>query len=400
MFDYDKLTKKLGKFGDLSNKKQGKVLETIFCSDEFRDWFYGIGENANDQPMTKPMVNKIFNSLANPMTMKRVTKFIKNKTSEDFDRSACSIGFLVVEQAIEASNSANKEIAESYKNGDLASKEAKEYKEKSERYSEYISDLMSALKDKARPEVKDICKKSNLPKGLVFTTYFMVPDRKYIPKHKIGMYVNQLLQEIYKWTGNSGIEDVSSIKWGSYFGNLFGSEMTSSASISILLEGVRRIDTYRDTEYFDNVREVWDSLTNFALMELDRAPENVRRQMIELYLKRIDRIFRNGNGPRLRVDMLNVPTNFQHLADTVSKYTERIARITRAGTHEVSEFQKQYSKPQKQNIVAKDSDEDDEESEASTNKTPKFRVDRTDDDDDDIPQFSFEDDSDDEDDDD
>ena len=211
---------------------------------------------------------------------------------------------------------------------------------------------MSALKDKARPEVKEICKKTNLPKAMVFTTYFMVPGRKYIPKHKIGMYVNQLLQEIYKWTGNSGMEDISAIKWGSYFGSFFGSEMTSSASISILLEGVKRIDGYRDTDHFDDVREVWDSLTNFALSELDRAPENIRRQMIELYLKRIDRIFHNGNGPRLRVDMLNIPNNFQQLVDTVSRYTERIARITKAGNREVVDFQKQYMKPKQESRVS------------------------------------------------
>lgn len=394
MFDYDKLAKKLGKFNDLSNKKQKKVLETIFCSEEFREWFYGMGENATDQPMTKPMVTKIFATLSNPVTMKRVTKFINNKTSEDFDRSACAIGFLVVEQAIEASNNANREISESYKNGDLASKEAKEYKAKSEKYSEYVADLMSALKEKAKVDVKEICKKTNLPKGMVYTTYFMIPGRKYIPRHKIGMYVNQLLQEIYKWTGNSGMEDVSSIKWGSYFGNFFGSEMTSSAAISVLLEGVRRIDTYREAEHFDSVREVWDSLTNFALSELDRAPENIRRQMIELYLKRIDRIFRNGNGPRLRVDMLNIPNNFQQLADTVSRYTERIARITKAGSREINDFQKQYVNNKNDN---RKSMEDEDESCGNGARDPKFKVNRNDEDED-LPKFNFETDDDSEDD--
>ena len=388
MFNYDKIAKKLGKFDELSNKKQGKVLEAILCNDEFRDWFYGIGENSNDQPMTKPMVDKIFGSLAAPKTMKRLTKFIKNKTSEDFDHTACTIAFLVVEQAIEASNTANKEISEGYKNGDIASKDAKNYKEKSEKYSEYISDLMGAIKDHARSEVKEICRKTNLPKGMVFTTYFMIPDRKYVPKYKIGMYVNQLLQEIYKWTGNSGIEDIPSVKWGSYFGTFFGSDMTTSAAISILLEGVRRIDAFRDTEHFDDVRQVWDSLTNFAMNELDRAPENVRRQMIEIYLKRIDRIFRNGNNPRLRVDMLSIPSTFQNLADTVSKYTERIAKITRATTNQVEDFRKNYIKDKD----AKKQSEDCEE------KRP-VKIDRDEDDDiDPIPSFANIDDDDDEDD--
>ena len=385
MFDYDKLAKKLGKFNDLSNKKQSKVLETIFCSEEFRDWFYGVGENANDQPMTKPMVNKIFSSLAAPQVMKRATKFVKNKTSEEFDHNACSIAFLVVEQAIETSNNASREISESYKNGELASKEAKNYKAKSEQYNEYIANFMDALKDKARPEVKEICKKTNLPKGLVFTTYFMIPGRKYIPKHKIGMYVNQLLQEIYKWTGNSGIEDIHSIKWGSYFGNFFGSEMTSSAAISILLEGVRRIDAYRDTEHFDDVRAVWDSLTNFAMTELDKAPEAVRRQMIEIYVKRIDRIFRNGNGPRLRVDMLNIPNSFQNLAETVSHYTDRISRITKSSIHQIDNFQKQHVKPNREeDRDTADSNTVNEDEIRKSN--PKVRRDEEDD----IPAFNFE----------
>lgn len=377
MFDYDKLVKKLGKFDNLSKKKQGKVLETIFCSDEFRDWFYGGGENANSQPMTKPMVNKIFGTLATPSVMKRTTKFIKSKTSEDFDQSACTIAFLVIEQAIEASNNANREISEGYKNGDISSKEAKSYKEKSELYGEYVAALMDALKDKARNNVKEICKKANLPKEMVFSTYFMIPDRKYIPKYKIGMYANQLLQEIYKWTGNSGIEDVSSIRWGSYFGTFFGSEMTSSVAISILLEGVRRIDAYRDAMYFDNVREVWDSLTNFAMTELDRAPENVRRQMLELYIKRIDRIFRNGNGPRLRVDMLNIPSNFQNLADTISRYTEKIAKITKTNIRQIDEFQERY-------IKKEESREDDDE------KKESVKINRDDDDDEELPKFDFE----------
>lgn len=389
MFDYDKVMKKLGKFDELSNKKQGKILETIFCSEDFREWFYGIGENANAQPMTKPMVNKIFSILATPKVMKRATKFINNKTYEDFDHSACSIGFLIVEQAIEISNNANREISENYKAGELSSKEVKSYKEKSEQYSEYISALMQALKDKAKPEIKDICKKSNLPKGMVVTTYFMVPGRKYIQKHKIGMYVNQLLQEIYKWTGETGIEDVAAIRWGSYFGSFFGSEMTSSAAISILLEGVRRIDAYRESDHFDNVREVWDSLTNFAMTELDKAPDNVRRQMIELYVKRIDRIFRNGNGPRLRVDLLSIPSAFQNLAETVSHYTDRISRITRASVKQVDDFQKQYVKRNDEDKCAENKPVDN-----------SFRkVDRREDDED-MPAFNFEDDNADDDDDD
>lgn len=393
MFDYDKLAKKLGKFENLSNKKQGKLLEYIFCSDDFRSWFYGIGDAANEQPMTKQMANKIFGSLSNPTTMKRLTKFVKNKTYEEFDHTSCTLAFLAVEQAVEASNAASRELVDNYKNGELPSKEAKNYRERSDQYNEYVTKLLDALKDKARPEIKDICKKTNLPKGLVANTYFIVPGRKFIPKYKASMYVNQLLQSIYTWVGNNGVEDVSSIKWGSYFGSFFGSEMTSSSAITIMLEGVRRIDAYRDAEYFDNVREVWDSLTNFAMTELDRAPEHTRRQMIEIYIKKIDRLFTNGNGPRLRVDMLNIPSSFHNLSDTVSRYSDRISKITKSGSRQVENIQKQF---------VKNNRNDDDESEKMSAKEvieKHHKLSRNDDEEDDAPPFNFDDDNDEDDDD-
>ena len=144
------------------------------------------------------------------------------------------------------------------------------------------------------------------------------------------------------------MDDVASIRWGSYFGTYFGSEMASSAALSVLLEGVSRINMYRDLEHFDDVRKVWDSLTNFALAELDRAPENVRRQMIELYIKRIEKLFRNGNGPRLRVDILNIPNAFNHLSNTITQYTNRISRITRANAKQFEEYNDKY-KPMNHN---------------------------------------------------
>ncbi len=338
MFNYDKVMKKLDKFDDLSKKKKEKLFDEIFLSNDFRNWFYGFGDPSENPPMTKPMVEKLFSILANPKYIRKVTKYINNKTYEEFDHTAGSIAFLIIDQAVDSLNKANKEIGVDYKAGEINSKFAKEFKEKSETYSTYVSDLMEALKDKARNEVKSICKKSGLPRALVFTTYFQIPAKKYIQKFKTTMYVNQFLRDIYRWVGSNGIEDVSSIRWGSYFGSLFGGDLVASVALAIMLEGVRRIDDYRDYDHFDDVREVWDSLTNFAITELDNAPENVRRQMLDIYVKRISRLFNNGNGPRLRVDLLNLPSTFHNLTGTISQYADRIAAITRSKNDRVSDI--------------------------------------------------------------
>lgn len=351
MFEYDKIVKRLGKFDELPEKKQKKTLHRVFCDEGFREWFYGVGDNKDAQPMNNTMVQKLFNLLARPIVVKAMIDFVNATDSETFDRTSCAIAFLVVDNGIEALNKANGDVTEESKNGSLSNKELRTYKEKSERYTEYMGELLEAIKEKAGREVKEICKKSNLPKTLVYTSYFIVPNRKYVPKYKVSMYVNQILREVYKYTGANGIENIELIRWGGLFGPFFGSDMTTSAAVSILLEGVRRIEAYQDTEYFDDVKSVWNSLTNFALSELDNAPENVRRQMIELYIKKISRIFKDGNGPRLRVNLLQVPSEFTNLIGTVSRYSDRIGSITRTNLKPVADFKRTYvDEPRQKNL--------------------------------------------------
>ena len=123
------------------------------------------------------------------------------------------------------------------------------------------------------------------------------------------------------------MEYINSIKWHNYFQALFGDNSTASTALSIVLEGVRRIDPFRDAPHFDDVRAVWDSLTEYALKELDSAPEGVRRQMMDIYLKKVNHLFTDGTGARLRIDMLNIPSEYGNLARTMSHYVDRLAKI-------------------------------------------------------------------------
>lgn len=342
MFEYDKIVKKLEKFDELPEKKQKKTLNRVFCDESFREWFYGVGDNKDSQPMNNTMIQKLFNLLARPVVVKVLIDFINSQDSETFDRTSCAIAFLVIDNGIDALNKANGDVSEESKNGSLSNKELRTYKERSERYTEYMGDLLNAIKEKSGREVKEICKKCNLPKTLVYTTYFIVPGRKYVPKYKVSMYMNQILRETYKYVGSNGLENIEMIRWGSLFGPYFGSDMTTSAAVSILLEGVKRIEAYQSTEYFDDVKCIWNSLTNFALSELDNAPENVRRQMVELYIKKIDRLYRNGNGPRLRVNVLQLPSEFNNLIGTISRYSDRIESIVKTGMKPVADFKQKY----------------------------------------------------------
>ena len=326
MFNYDKLIKKLNKFEDLSNKKQRKTLDIIFKDEEFHKWLLGL-ESDCDQPMTKQMVDKLFAILESPKLIKAVTSYIENNNYEEFDRMSRMVGWIMVDNCIQSSNDAILQVDDDYKAGSVDNKTMKEFRQKAAYYSEYVEELMNALKEKSKYDVKDISNKSNLPKNLIYNMYFIMPPKKYIPKHKILMYMSQLLKEIYTYTGDYGMDSIESIKWGPCFGSFFGNELTTSSAIAILLEGVRRIDSYRETDYFSDVRDVWDSLTNFALNELNNAPENLRRQMLEIYIKRLSKMYSNGNSPILRVDILNLPNEFSNLTNTIRRYSDRIEQI-------------------------------------------------------------------------
>lgn len=360
MFDYDKVTKKLERFDELPEKKQQKNLKRVFCETDFREWFYGVGENKDAQPLNSTMVQRLFNLLARPIVVKSLIDLVNTSDSESFDRTSCALTFLVIDQGIEALNKANSDVTEESKAGSLSNKELRTYREKSELYTDYIGRLLNAIKEKSSHDVKEISKKANLPKSLVYTTYFIVPDRKYIPKYKVSMYMNQILREVYKYTGNNGLDNIEMIRWGNLFGPYFGNEMTTSAAVSVLLEGVKRIEAYQNAVHFNDVRSVWNSLTNFALSELDNAPENIRRQMVELYIKKIDRIYRNGNGPRLRVNLLQIPSEFNNLIGTISKYSERISSITKMNMKPVADFKRRYMD---EPIQDDKTDDDDRESE-------------------------------------
>ena len=49
--------------------------------------------------------------------------------------------------------------------------------------------------------------------------------------------------------------------------------------------------------------------------------------MMDIYLKKVNHLFTDGNGARLRIDMLNIPSEYGNLARTMSHYVDRLAKI-------------------------------------------------------------------------
>ena len=163
--------------------------------------------------------------------------------------------------------------------------------------------------------------RANVPEALAECTMVVVPESKYITNFRVGFYLNQVLICLYRYVDEKDM-DTSRVNWREFFTALFGERNVIEAATFILLEGVHRI-----SDYGDAVDETFNQLTMFALKELEVAPENLKTQMLDLYVKRIGKMFANKTFD-LRANLLDIdPDRFPKLVKTIAHYASQIAEI-------------------------------------------------------------------------
>lgn len=199
-----------------------------------------------------------------------------------------------------------------------------------ERLDDFQDDLFNILKVAqkiVKGKAKNLAHDTSLPKEICMSALFSVPSPDYLDQFKIGFYLKNLLGNIYGFVNMNAEEmdfDFDDVDWKLFFTAVFGKTRVPDVASLILLEGAGNIDKYKNAHY---VRECWDSLTQFALKTLNHAPESVRDQMIELYLKRLNKMLAD-HSIDLRVDLRTIDNfRFENLADTIIKYKSKIDSV-------------------------------------------------------------------------
>lgn len=327
MFKYDKVVSKLEKFGDLSKEKQVKLLRKVLTNDEALEWQFDPGKNR--QPYTGEMVQRFYKLLAYPTPMKMYPVMMEKYGKSDFTRSSISVLNMILTFAIEANNEMVRDLkAEINENGNGV--EAKDMRSRAEKYAERLDELKDIIQKLAKPYLKDLSKDTGLSRDIIFRSIIAVPETKYIQKHRIASMTIHLLEELYSEAAATGFPNKGAgVRWKPLFKELFGVENLPSVAVSILLEGNHHIDQYRDSENLDAVRDCWDSITKFALDQLEKSPDQTRTQMIELYLKKAENLIarRNGRPTDLRVNLTRLPREFSNLIRTVDLYKSNFESI-------------------------------------------------------------------------
>lgn len=324
---YEKAISKLEKFTELSKEKQVKLLKKILTDDEMLKWQFDPGQNK--QPYTGEMFNKLYKAMAMPAALKTYEPMLNRYGKETFTRSSIVILHTVLTYALEIHNS----MIESYKNevsATGANKETKDMKNRVEKYAEHLDSLKGVIQKLVKPWLKSLSSDTGLSRDIIFKALMVAPEVKYIPQQRITSTTVHLLEEIYSEANISGFPAKGSgVHWKPLFKTIFGVENIPSVAVSILLEGAHHIDKYRESDNLICVRDCWDSLTKFALNELEECPDKVRSQMIELYLKKAENLInrRNGRPTDLRVNLTRLPNEFRNIIRTVDFYKNQFDSI-------------------------------------------------------------------------
>ena len=324
---YEKAISKLEKFTELNKEKQVKLLKKILTDDEMLKWQFDPGQNK--QPYTGEMFNKLYKAMAMPAALKSYEPMLNRYGKETFTRSSIVILHTVLTYALEIHNS----MIESYKNevsATGANKETKDMKNRVEKYAEHLDSLKGVIQKLVKPWLKSLSSDTGLSRDIIFKALMVAPEVKYIPQRRITSTTVHLLEEIYSEANISGFPAKGSgVHWKPLFKTIFGIENIPSVAVSILLEGAHHIDKYRESDNLICVRDCWDSLTKFALNELEECPDKVRSQMIELYLKKAENLInrRNGRPTDLRVNLTRLPNEFRNIIRTVDFYKNQFDSI-------------------------------------------------------------------------
>lgn len=326
-FDAEDLLRTLEDVKEMSGKQLKKFFKKLFKSKSYLYWIFK--PDVDDRAKIKKQQEKVYQILAKPKCIKAIIEGIESEGSETYSRAAAAHLYALSNLAKKIGVDRVNEVADARKAGDIGDNKAKDEKKKAEKYISLVEELEDLVKEINKKDAKRLAKKSKLPKKICILAMHSVPEPEYIDRYKIGHYLNNLLTRIYNHVEESDNysdyfnSDNIDYRWEEFFKAVFGEKNDVEVATFVLLEGVHRIKDYKNGA----VKECWDSLTKWALKTLEKAPEQIATQMVELYIKRIDKMFANGSFD-LRANLLKLSKDlFPSLTKIVDRYSDKIQAI-------------------------------------------------------------------------
>lgn len=323
MFNHERVIKKLSS-DKLGKEKTMEILEDVIPSKDFAEFLWkpkGISNLAE-------VVEQLFAAFCRPQVIKCLTNYIIDEGYEEFNRTQAAFFYSICTSALESNNQRAEENSAKRKEGQITNREFNETNDKIDAYAKSVKKLFKATKKIVKRQAVTLSEDTRVPVKICRIACYMVPEANEFDRNKISPLLDNLLTEMYDLIAKENIEIPDNANWKGFFRKLFGKDNLAEVATFLLLEGHNRRDPYKSDH---NVITAWDSLTEFALMQMNQAPETLRDQMLELYIKKISRLFTNG-AYELRVNLLDIPevkSKWPQLANSIGKYANKIREIVK-----------------------------------------------------------------------
>lgn len=323
MFSYKEFTDFLEEIGEYGDKKRRKIMNSYLSSDDFYGWLFKPAQPDKKVAMDiNEMMSKMYDLLCKKKVMKVIIETIDYYGTDFYTRSTATFLFSIVRFALDAIDEKTAAVMREFESGTMNRSEKKVEMDGINKYSIVVSKLNDMCNKIVAHDAKMIERTTGLPREIAKSILKCIPEKKFIEKFKVSTFTNMVLNELYANVNDWG-EEIGDVDWKPFFKELFGKENTLDVATFILLEGRHRIKGFsgKSLDY------VWESLTGYALEELDKADLNSRNQMIELYIKRLAKMVKNGTFD-VRVDLLSLSEKkFPNLTKTIRDYKDQIVEI-------------------------------------------------------------------------
>lgn len=308
----------------ISSDTAERSIVSYLKSNDFLGYIFNPPEEVERSELQKD-TKDMYVLMCHRKVMKTICNAIEDAMYDDydeFDRSVAVFLNTASMAAISASNEFIKRIRDDEAEGNIDQREARDEYNHIDAYNETIRKLMKTSTKIIKRSAKRLSFKTNVPVSICRQAYMDVPNPNFINKYQIGFYANKVLSNIYYTVSEYDVE-LDRVKWYEFFKEIFSEPNVVEVANYILLEGMSKIQDYRGSE----VKEVWNDLTRFALDVLENSPEQIQGQMMDLYVKRVSRMFEN-NVSEIRTDLRNLdPDEYPHLSKVIAKYADKITDI-------------------------------------------------------------------------
>lgn len=313
---------------DMSSDRFRRKLIRLISDEDFLMAIFkpSAGENYTKAELSAKL-NQVYDVACKRSTISAIAEAMSDYGYGDMGRASATFLVTLVNLGMATIDTKAQDLGRAQDHDEISDREYNRNMEKLESYQEDLQVILKMSKKIVKGKAKSLANKTGLPKDVCTSALFTVPGSDYIDQYKIGFYLKTILGNLYgfvNYNSDAFIVDFDEIHWDTFFGAIFGKDRIPDVASLILLEGVSSIDKYENKR---DVRACWDALTHFALKALNRAPESIRDQMLELYLKRLNKMLADHNID-LRVDLRMIDEfSFENLANTVMKYKNKIDGI-------------------------------------------------------------------------